>query len=186
MDMPVGRFDKMEAYRTATSIHEKAPALLAATLGEFFCKDKDLFSELLADFVPKLDAEILDPKQIDEDRAFVTMKTTIDFLEQCGMPPNEIDTVRWGLKYCAPLFVDLLDRGHVIEGDVLCFIAEDHRLIEHTLRASKIEHMLKDYGWGFVTRGEVRTAPVQGNHVDMVSTDGGVETFGRSLDFISN
>ena len=83
-------------------LHKKAPALLAYLFGDFFCFDKEVLTKELELFLPKLDAEILQMggdldgskgeenlhvvKGIDEDRAFVTMNSTLEFLEKVGMP----------------------------------------------------------------------------------------------------
>lgn len=181
MDLPAVRFDKMKAYATATSIYEKAPAMLAYTFGQVYCKDPAEFAANFAQLLPELDAEILGT-HVDENEAFVKMTSVVRYLQRCGMPEDVAGEFLSNLAQCSDLFVDPVERGLRIRADVHLAIATDNRLIAHTLRCNGMGHLLADYGWGRVTSGQVIPFSVEGDHITMVSTEEGVRQYATAFD----
>lgn len=181
MDMPAIRFNKMKAYATATSIHEKAPAMLAYTFGQVYCKDAALLAANFAQLLPELDAEILGT-HVDENEAFVKMSSVVRYLARCGMPEDVAAEILDNLAQCSDLFVDPVERGLRLNADVHLAIATDNRLIAHTLRSNGMGHLLADYGWGRITVGKVVPFSVEGDHITMVSTDEGIRQYAAVFD----
>eukprot|EP01134_Creolimax_fragrantissima_P003994 CFRG3994T1 len=170
MDMPVFKFNKMDAYATATDYSQKAPMLLAYVWGHHFSKNTEYVDHLLAEMDRKFLKQLEEFRSTSEaaDALFTQMDMTMSFLLDLGMPKEQWEKVIFGLTICDPLFVDIRDRG-TIKADVELLKCKDNRLMEHTCRFSGNSHLLEYYGWDQVTSGIVTVGYVPGNHVDMVS-----------------
>eukprot|EP00122_Pirum_gemmata_P015320 Pgem_evm1s14317 len=185
MDMPVCRFEKLTAYATASNRYEKAPLLLAQVWGDAFQKDKKKLEKDMILLESQLDEQIalIKNNTITEDAVFTKMKQTIEFLKKTSMPLEEIKGVTFGLSVCEHLFVDLRDRKiNKINANVDVVIANDNRLMKHTLTSSGYEKMIDTYGWELVTNGNIKVSHVEGDHVDMVSK--GKQSYAKIFDHL--
>jgi tyrosine aminotransferase len=183
MDMPAVKLDMFKSYATAPSYNEKGNTLVAHVLGDYFCKDKEVFEREFAAYIEELDEAILGAQNdVDLKNIFLDLASTVEFLGKMGMPQQDLEAIGKNLETCNTLLVDIPSRGHKIKADIVCAFATDHRFISHSLHASGLDNMIKDYGWTQCTTGKVTMIPVFGNHTNFVSTNGGRETFGRVLD----
>lgn len=104
------------------------------------------------------------------------------FLVATGTPEEFAESYLRNLQNCGGLFIDPVELGLRTKADIDLAIAEDNRLIAHTLRSNGYEHLLADYGWSRVTSGNVAAWLADGDHVTMMSSEKAVGQFAQCFD----